>query len=459
MSGTGRPAGPVGSSGPVGSAGSNGPAGPGGPAQPAGSAGSGRAGRLVLADGNVLAPDGKRFTPGYVVAEDGVITGAGAGGAPAPVPGEARVDLAGAYLLPGLIDAHFHLVSRSAAVADEWLVSLSMIEGVLNAQSRIAAGVTSVRDCGCRHGGIYALRSAIEAGLVPGPRAFAAGRNPTGMSAPAHWRNVFADGMGELRAAIRQQVADGADWVKLILAHAPDPADWSAVDHFLTFQEMKESVATARELGVHIGCHCEGWDVAAAAVAAGFDSLEHAPLIRQDVAEAMAARGTIYTPTVWAFGADSGVDVSALPAARRDALARWQDEHKASVARAREAGVLIAAGSDAEGSLPPRDVLLREMLALADCGLSSAEVLAAATTAGATLIGRADELGRIAAGYLADLIVVDSSPLEDLRVLATPRLVISRGTVAWDASAADPPAGLSPSAASLVAATTRWEPA
>lgn len=416
-----------------------------------------RAGRLVLTGGSVLAPDGTRFAPGYVIVTDGVITAVAAGQAPALVPGEARVDLAGGYLLPGLIDAHFHLVSRSAAVADERLVGLSMIEGVLNARSRLLAGVTSVRDCGCRHAGIYALRSAIEAGLVPGPRTFAAGRNPTGMAAPAHWRNVFADGSAQLRAAIRQQVADGADWVKLILAHAPDPADWSAVDQYLTFAEMSDSVATARELGVHVGCHCEGWEVAAAAVAAGFDSLEHAPLIRQDVAEAMAGRGTVYTPTVWAFGADSGVDVSALTAGRRDALARWQDEHKASVARAREAGVLIAAGSDAEGSLPPCDVLLREMLTLADCGLSNAEVLAAATTAGATLMGRARELGRIASGYLADMVVADRSPLDDLRVLAAPRLVISRGAIACDASAAGPPSGLSAGAASLGTATTRWE--
>jgi imidazolonepropionase-like amidohydrolase len=418
--------------------------------------------RVVLADGNILSADGRRFLPGHVVVEDGVIAGVGTGSAPIPLAGEARFNLAGAYVLPGLIDAHFHLVSRSAAVADERLVSLSMIEGVLNAGSRIQAGVTSVRDCGCRHQGIYALRSAIETGLISGPRPYVAGRNPTGLRAPGHWRNVFTAGAGGFRAAVRQQVDDGADWVKLILAHAPDPADWAAVDVYVTVEEMRAAVACAHELGVQAGCHCEGWDVAAAAVAAGFDCLDHAPLIRQDVAEAMAARGTAYIPTVWAFGADSGVDIDSLPAGRRRELERWRGEHQASVARARAAGVLIAAGSDAEGSLPPGDVLLRELLALADCGLTSTEVLAAATTAGAALLGRETELGRVAPGYLADLVVADQSPLADLRALAAPRLVISRGAVGYDASSGAPSsgapsAGLSPAAASLAAVTTRWE--
>jgi imidazolonepropionase-like amidohydrolase len=391
--------------------------------------------------------------------EHGRITAIGTGAAPAPIGGETRLDLAGAYVNPGLIDSHFHLISRSAAVVDDDLIALGMIEGTVNAAERIAAGVTAVRDCGCRHRGIYPLTRAINAGLVRGPRAYVAGTNPTGPDAPGHWRNVVARNADELRAVIRQQVDDGADWVKLILAHAESPTDWSAVTRYLTDDEIAAGIDEAHRLGVKIGCHCEGWDVAAIAVRSGMDALDHAPLVSDTVAAEMATRGTVYIPTVWAFSGDAGVDLDALSEADRKSLLHWQDEHRASVARAHAAGVIIAAGSDAEGSLPVRDVLVQEMLVLAECGLSPVEVLAAATRNGAGLIGHGNDLGVIKPGALADLVVVSSNPFDDLRVFADPLLVIARGAVARDSRSPSLVAdGLSATARESVMATARWTP-
>jgi imidazolonepropionase-like amidohydrolase len=415
--------------------------------------------RLVLAEAHVLDPGGTHFDPSFIVVEDGRITGRGTGAAPAPVGGEVRLDLAGAYVIPGLIDSHFHLISRSAALVDDDLIALGMIEGTVNATERIAAGVTAVRDCGCRHRGIYSLSRAINAGLVPGPRAYVAGTNPTGPAAPGHWRNVVARDADELRTVIRQQVDDGADWVKLILSHAEDPTDWSAVTRYLTDDDIAAGIDEAHRLGVKIGCHCEGWEVAAVAVRAGMDALDHAPLVSDLVAAEMAARGTVYIPTVWAFSDDAGVDLDALREDERKSLLYWQDEHRASVARAHAAGVIIAAGSDAEGSLPARDVLVQEMLVLAECGLSPVEVLAAATRNGAGLIGHGNDLATIKPGALADLAVVASNPFDDLRVLADPLLVVARGLVVRDSRSpllvSD---SLSAAARESVMATARWTP-
>jgi imidazolonepropionase-like amidohydrolase len=413
--------------------------------------------RTVIVGCAILRSDGAGFDgSGYVVVEDGMIAGLGHGEPPSKQVGEDRYDLPGCFLIPGLIDSHFHLISRSAEDADDNVVSMGMVEGVVTAERCLRAGVTAVRDCGCRHRGIHTLRRAIDRGLVPGPRCYLAGRNPTGSTAPAHWRNVVVDGEEELRAAIRTQIDDGADWVKLILAHAADPADWSAVEMFLTETDVRAGVEEAHRLGVKIGCHCEGWEAAALAVRAGMDSLDHAPLVSAEVAAEMAQRGTFYIPTVWAFTRDAGLDLSHLSQSQRDSLSRWQDEHRTSVERAYAAGVPIAAGSDAEAVLPDRDVLLRELRTLAECGLSSVDLLRAATSVGAALMDRSD-LGRIEVGVAADLVVLDSSPLENLDTLADPRLVIARGQVVVDRLVPGVRSAVAPGAGGeLASVTSRW---
>jgi imidazolonepropionase-like amidohydrolase len=189
------------------------------------------------------------------------------------------------------------------------------------------------------------------------------------------------------------------------------------------------------------------------------DALDHAPLVSAEVADEMAARGTVYVPTVWAFSGDAGVDLEALPEAERKGLQHWQDEHRASVARAHAAGVIIAAGSDAEGSLPERDVLVHEMRVLAECGLTPAEVLAAATRNGAGLIGHGHDLGVIKPGALADLIAVAANPFEKLDGLADPLLVVARGELVRDRRVPSLIDGELPARArQLVVATTRWVP-
>lgn len=381
--------------------------------------------RLLIHGGPVhqWAPPGW-IEPGYVLVEDDRITGLGAGDPPRSIRDNDAIDLDGRYLFPGLVDSHFHLVSRSAAEVDEGLIADGLIEGMINAVTRLAGGITSVRDCGCRHHGIHRLRRVIDSGRVPGPRSVVAGRNPTSAAAPDHWRNVVADGPDGIAAAVGHELEAGADFVKLILSHAEDPGDWAAVARYLGEAELQSGVAAAHARGARVGVHCEGWEAARLAVDAGVDVLDHAPLLDRATADAMAARGAVYVPTIWAFSADSGLSESGT-----GEVARWQEEHRRSVRRARQAGVTIAAGSDAAGSLPAADVLVDEMQTLVAAGLTSTEALAAATTGGAAAIGVPGAIGTIAVGARADFVVLEGDPALDLDVLRRPVLVVARGRI------------------------------
>jgi imidazolonepropionase-like amidohydrolase len=384
--------------------------------------------RLILSGAHVLNAAGEEFIAGAHVITEGDRIVAIAQGEPDIGTNDEVHELDGAYVIPGLIDAHFHLVSRSAHEVDDALIAGSMIEGVVTAAAVLAAGVTTVRDCGCRHLGIHELRKAMG-GLIPGPRAYVAGRNPTGPLAPRHWRNVTASGTAAMRAAVMTELDAGADFIKLVVAHAEQPTDWSQVTTFLSEDELRAAVQTAHERGARVGAHIEGFEVAAAAVRAGIDVLDHAPLLSEETVEQMAALGTAYVPTVWGFSDDSGIDLDRLDAADAEAIGRWRAEHKASVRRALAAGVLVAAGSDAAGSLPAGTVLHDELDALADCGLTGSALLATATRNAAAVIGRQEKLGVIEVGALADLVVLGADPLMDIAALRTPELVVSRGRV------------------------------
>ncbi len=408
--------------------------------------------RLVIHGGPILLSAGEGWLErGYAIVEGDRIKEVGPGDAPGAGDGECRIDLDGRRLLPGLVDSHFHLVSRSAAQVDEDLVAGGMVEGVVTAVTRLVGGVTTVRDCGCRHHGVHRLRQAIDSGLVPGPRAVVAGRNPTTPQAPDHWRNVTAEGAKGIASAVEGELARGADFVKMILAHAEDPTDWAGVTSYLDDEELAAGVEAAHSAAARIGVHCEGRYEARRAVEAGVDVLDHAPLLDQHTVELMAERHAVYVPTIWAFSADSGLDGPAATA-----VAKWQEEHRRSVQRALAAGVVIAAGSDAAGSLPHADVLVDEMETLVASGLTPLQALAAATTGGAEAIGVAGRIGVVRPGTRADLIVVDADPTTDLATLRRPVTVIAAGRVHDPAALREEWAQAIETTPAIASNTSRW---
>ena len=338
-----------------------------------------------------------------------------------------RIDVKGRTILPGLIDAHRHMVGQSGVEATQELVASGVIFGVRVAQETLEAGITSVRDAGCKHNGIFELRRAINDGSIPGPTVYAAARNPTGNAAPQSWRNSYVSGPWSMRNAVRELYRDGADWVKVVANQATIESGWREYIRYLTDEEIRAAVEEAHALKMRISFHVEGLDTAKAVIAAGADAIEHGTVIDREAAALMAERAMTYVPTLWLFSTQN--TWAPVSPHQEVALQARIEEHWRSVERAVEAGVKLAVGTDWIGPVPPHDCLISEMEYLMQHGLDASSAIKAATAGGAFVMGKIDEVGRIDEGLFADVIAVDGDPLQDIRALVNVDLVIKHGKV------------------------------
>lgn len=393
----------------------------------------------VLWDVRVIDPEAGSATERRVITiEDERIASIGdADGSP---PDGAR-DLGGATVLPGLIDAHAHVLSDTSrspgfgpappkhgesprpAALGHYILSAT-------ADRMLRSGFTTVRDVGSYDDEASVLKLAIDTGVVPGPRIFTCGRI---ISATSPGGEVFgtmyreADGPWEMRKAVREQIRRGADFIKFMATGArsvvredPEPAQ-------MTLEEMKAIVDEAHRMGRRVAAHAEGLDGTRLALEAGADTIEHGLSLHREprLLDEMAQRGAVLVPTLSTFHdlAERFVDDFA-PALVEQAKRQWEEARR-TVEVARRAGVTLALGYD---SGPP-GTSARELTRLVDAGLSATEALRAATLGGAAALGRED-LGRIEVGAAADLVAIDGRPDEDPDLLTRPeaiRLVVSRG--------------------------------
>jgi len=399
---------------------------------------------LVLWDVRILDPAAGAGGPidhrVVTIADDRIHSiGAATGSAP-----HGSLPLRGATLLPGLIDAHAHVASdtsRSPGFGPppprhgEPPRPDALRHYVLAASALrlLRSGFTTVRDVGSADDEASALKLAIDVGVVPGPRIFTCGRI---VSATAPGGAIFgtmyreADGPWEMRAAVREQIRRGADYIKFMATGArsvvledPEPAQ-------MTLEEMQAIVDEAHRMGKRVAAHAEGLAGTRLALEAGADTIEHGLSLHREPAllDRMAERGTVLVPTLSTFHDLAERFVDDFAPALVDQAKRQSEEAVRTVAAARGAGVTIALGFD---SGPPGSSA-QELLRLVAAGMSPMEAIRAATIGGAAALGRAD-LGRIEAGAAADLLVVDGRPDEDPTILTRPesiRMVVARGVIA-----------------------------
>ncbi len=343
------------------------------------------------------------------------------------------LDLGGLTLLPGLINCHTHLCLSGAADPARLLAQESyattVIQATVRARQTVEAGVTTIRDVGGREYADIAVRDAVRAGLVPGPRILAAGRAIC-MTGGHGWQLLGrqADGADEVRKAVREQLRAGADVIKLIATGGvmTPGVDPSAAQ--LTVEELRAGVEEAHKARRKAAAHAQAEAGIALCLEAGIDTIEHGVFLSEALAARMAAQGTALVATLIAPHAivEGGI-AAGIPeyAVRKSAAVR--ERHLESFRVALRAGVEVAAGTDAGTPLNPHGSIVPELMLMAGAGMAPLEVIRSATSVAATVAGLGDETGRVVPGLAADLLAVEGNPAESLKALDAVRLVIADG--------------------------------
>jgi imidazolonepropionase-like amidohydrolase len=347
-----------------------------------------------------------------VVVRNGLITTVGESDPPADCH---VIDLAGRTLLPGLIDAHAH-VSSLGNVPDE-LRAYGLVKAM---SDLLEAGITTVRDLGAYCDSLWRLRDAALLGLCRAPRLVLCGQVISATCAgaksfPGMYRE--ANGVAEIRRAVREQASAGADVIKVMSTGALTVPGEDIGPPQLRREEMVALVEEAHRLGLPVAAHAEGADGIRFSVEAGADTIEHGEEghLVPDALATMAERGTILVPTLSVF--DYVAESDAYPGWMRDRARRLGESARLTIQAARKEGVAIAMGADA----PPQGANAQELVRLTDAGLTGLEALTAATGISARACGVDGLVGTVEPGKKADLVVVDGDPLSDLAILSAPR--------------------------------------
>ncbi|HEX8650509.1 MAG TPA: amidohydrolase family protein [Pyrinomonadaceae bacterium] len=370
-------------------------------------------------------------------------------------PAGARViDLSRATVLPGLIDCHTHLLSiwdgrlgtdEAAILA---IAQMSMAEralmGAAMAREDLEAGITTVRDLGLSGiNGDVALRNAINAGWVQGPRILASTRKLTPAGGQLHSQSVLSreivaqeyavvNGPEEARRAVREATSMGADVIKVVI---------DAGARVLTLEEMKAIVDEAHRSKIKVAVHATTELGTRTAVEAFADSIEHGSVISDQTLRAMKERGIFLVPTDFTAASIRSIVLTPRNLSPEDMadlegyLKGYAETVPQRLRRAMKIGVKIAAGSDMLFKFPGKtrgqaSLLLYE--ALRDEGMSPLEIIRAATVNAAELLGWQDRVGTLEANRYADLIAVEGDPLKDITELQRVKFVMKGGQVIKD---------------------------
>jgi imidazolonepropionase-like amidohydrolase len=383
----------------------------------------------------VVGLDGQVLHGAAVVVEGDRIAHVGPA-AEVAVPAHATVvEAPGSTLMPGMIDTHVHLAYDGAIAWSAYkLATVTLgypalaLRAAAHAAETLRWGFTAVRDLNAPGGVVLALRDAVAAGHVPGPRIRACGQGlsvTAGHMDKGGWAahvalddvNAPCDGPDAFRAGVREQVKRGADCIKINLCGGSSRDLDRPYKQEMTDAEVHAAIEEAHRLERHVAAHTSGGPSVTMAVRAGLDSVEHGHWIDDETADLMAERGTFYVPTLLVNerNFEVGRDVLGGSDASWAWLERSRDDKWASLERVRRAGAPIAVGTDAGFMLPHGSMSAREIDLLVHGGLSPLSALESATSVGARLLGL--DAGVVRAGALADLVLVDGDPTTDVRLL------------------------------------------
>jgi imidazolonepropionase-like amidohydrolase len=400
---------------------------------------------IVIHAGALLAdPGGQPLREQTVVVSDGKISAVENGYQPVERYGaEARlVDLKERFVLPGLIDLHKHismpLDEDATTLASEGRLAL-MTAAV--AKATLDAGVTTLRDVGDNVGVTFAVRDAINAGVIVGPRIFAAGRivSSTGGHGTTKEFQEFeqqprggCDGPESCRRVVRENIEAGSDWIKMTVSGSGGAASGLADAEPIMLREEVHAVTEAARRGLRpVAAHAHSTAAIKLALESGARTIEHGTYFDDACAKLFKSKGAFLVPTAYVaefvgkqvekFAADP----KRLPP---EALRRWTQAAMANPGRAWRAGIRLGVGSDS-GSRNDAHATAREIELFVASGVPVGDAIAAATVTNAEILNMQDRLGRIRPGYEADLIAVAGDPLADVAKLHSVSFVMKGGRV------------------------------
>lgn len=396
---------------------------------------------VVVHAGRLLdVKTGKLLSDQTIVIEDGKIARAGSS-AEIKTPADAMlIDLPNATVLPGLIDAHVHLTANPDFITEQLGISIprEALIGAKNARITLQAGFTTVRNLGADGYSDVALRDAINAGDLPGPRMLVSGP-PMGITGGHCDNNLLpfeyhatgdgvADGIAAVQQKVRQNIKYGSDLIKVCATGGVVTKGDNPQASQYTLEELKAIVADAHRLGRKVAAHAHGAQGILWALQAGVDSIEHGSYIDDAGIAEMKKNGAYLVPTLygrtWYLANAEKNHIPDFVVAKAKAV---MPAARQNVAHAFASGVKVAFGTDAAAY--PHGLNANEFAVMVKLGLSPLQAIQAATVNAADLLGWTGKVGSLEPGAWADIVAVDGDPLKDVTTLERVKFVMKGGEV------------------------------
>jgi imidazolonepropionase-like amidohydrolase len=385
---------------------------------------------IILQDASIINGKGEWFSRGFVVVEKNRIAKVGRGPSPAEKNGREVINLEGRFLLPGMIDCHVHLCLDGSADPMQSLrkdsMQMATLKAARNAYLSLLAGVTTVRDLGSLNGITISLRDAINLGIAVGPRIVCCNQAVCITGGQGWEFSRQADGVDEVRQAVREQFRAGANCIKLmstggVMTPGVDPGAAQ-----FTYEELRAGVEEAHKASRKTASHAQGNEGIKNSLRAGIDTIEHGIFLDEEAIGLFLEKKAVLVPTLSApFNIMEKGEKSGIPAFVIEKTERVKGTHIESAKRAYQAGIPIAMGADAGTPFNGHGENLKELELLVGIGLSPMEAILSATRIAAETVGINHMIGTIEEGKLADLIVVEGDPLKDIKILQNKNNIVA----------------------------------
>ncbi|MCL0100098.1 amidohydrolase family protein [Dehalococcoidia bacterium] len=336
-------------------------------------------------------------------------------------------------IMPGLVDCHVHLIGIGDGRKGDDLTQLPdevlTLQAAMNARKHLYSGVTTVRDCGAKNRTTFMLRRAVEMGIAPSPRLILAGRPMAIIGGHLSYFGIEATGEVECRAAVRQLLKEGADFIKVTATGGSTNTSFPTKASF-TLLEMQAMVDEAHKFGRHVAAHCASSDGMDVALSGGVDTIIHGYHINQDgldeyrpdITDRIVNQGVFVNPTLHqgmetVTVLEAKIEESGLTSEEQAYLDKYHRSHDRRIedmARMRTEGVEFVCGSDSAWAHYRMGAFQKEMAVHVEAGMSPMEAIVSATSDSARSCWVDGEVGSLEPGKLGDVIVVDGDPSQDI---------------------------------------------